>query len=54
MCSNTKARGRQRSPLKSNPRDDEKVYLSDIKEGMILMKELLDEHKRLNRGKYNG
>lgn len=51
MCDKTKTRGRQRSPLKSNPRDDERVYLSDIKQGMILMKELLDKHERLKEGK---
>lgn len=53
MRRKTNTRGDVRSPLKSNPRDDERVYLSDIKEGMKLMKELLDKHKRLKRGMYD-
>ena len=47
MKSKTNTRGNNRSTLKSNPREPERVYLSDIKEGMILMKKLLDENKRL-------
>ena len=53
MNNDTNIRVRLRSPLKSNPRNDERVYLSDIKEGMRLMKELLDKHKRLKRGSYD-
>ena len=54
MKSKTNTRGNNRSTLKSNPRESERVYLSDIKEGMLLMKKLLDEHKRLKGGKYDG
>jgi len=53
MNNDTNIRVRLRSPLKSNPRNDERVYLSDIKEGMRLMKELLDKHKRLKGGSYD-
>ena len=47
MKSKTNTRGNNRSTLKSNPREPGRVYLRDIKEGMILMKKLLDENKRL-------
>jgi hypothetical protein len=48
-----KAKGEDRSTPESNPPDTDKVYLSDIKEGMALMKDLLDKQRRLKNGGYN-
>jgi len=49
----TNGRGTPLSTPESNPPDTDKVYLSDIKEGMALMKDLLDKQRRLKNGRYN-
>jgi len=53
MNNDTNGRGTHRSTPQSNPPDTDKVYLSDIKEGMALMKDLLDKQRRLKNGGYN-
>ena len=53
IMSKANGRGTPLSTRQSNPPDTDKVYLSDIKEGMALMKDLLDKQRRLKNGGYN-